>query len=140
MPGDLFGLRDRGPEPRLAADSGFLVPGSYTVQELVPDGWDLTDVTFTTSDGSDSSSWTGPSNTATIDLDPGETITVTFTNKTGAILITKVTKDAADAFDATANLDGDGLSPLAGVTFEIEDGSGVIVATGGDRRRRQSLH
>ena len=113
-----------------AEDSGFLEPGTYTVQELVPDGWDLTNVTFTTSDGTDSSSWTGqPSDTATIDLDPGETITVTFTNKTGAILITKVTKDAADAFDATNNPNGDGLSLLAGVTFEIKDGPGALVAT-----------
>jgi len=52
--------------------------GSYDVTETVPTGWDLTSVTFTgDTDGGSSSSIS----TATIDLDPGEEINVTFTDE-----------------------------------------------------------
>lgn len=50
-------------------DSGLLDPGTYTVDEIVPNNWDL--VSATCSDGSPVSA---------IDLDAGETVTCTFTN------------------------------------------------------------
>jgi len=50
-------------------DSGLLDPGEYAVSENTPDGWTLTSAIC--SDGSDPS---------TINLDPGETVTCTFTN------------------------------------------------------------
>ncbi|MCJ7667642.1 MAG: LPXTG cell wall anchor domain-containing protein, partial [Anaerolineae bacterium] len=50
-------------------DSGWLLPGAYSVTETVPLGWTLTSATC--SDGSLVSA---------IDLGPGETVTCTFTN------------------------------------------------------------
>ncbi|HLA15541.1 MAG TPA: hypothetical protein VJZ72_01460 [Candidatus Limnocylindrales bacterium] len=75
-------------------DSGLMDPGEYSVSETMPAGWDLTSATC--SDGSPVSA---------IDLDPGETVTCTFTNaKRGHIIVDKVTNPAADpqsfAFDA----------------------------------------
>ena len=52
-------------------DSGWLVPGTYSVSEQVPDGWDLTSATC--DDGSD------PSN---IELEAGEYVWCTFVNHT----------------------------------------------------------
>lgn len=58
-----------------------LVPGTYTSTELVPDNWDLTDITC------DDGTSTNPSNgdlntaTATFELDPGETVKCTFSNR-----------------------------------------------------------
>ncbi len=72
-----------------------LPPGTYSVAEIVPDGWDLTDATC--DDGS---------NPATIDLDPGETVTCTFINQADAnIIVIKETDpaDATDEFDFTTN-------------------------------------
>ena len=62
-------------------DSGFLDPGSYSVVELTPDGWDLSSVSC--SDGS--------ANTA-INLGAGETVTCTFNNRQdGQIVVVKQT-------------------------------------------------
>jgi hypothetical protein len=102
-------------------ESAYLVQGSYTVAELVPDGWDLDSIEFFTSDGTDTSSSLDA--TATVDLDPGETITVKFTDSTGAILITKTTKKYGETTDPG----------LAGVTFDIYlelEGDDEFVATG----------
>lgn len=51
-------------------DSGWILPGTYATSETVPVGWDLTSVVV--SDGSSVNA---------IMLDPGETVTVTFTNE-----------------------------------------------------------
>ncbi len=56
-------------------DSGLLLPGTYSVSEIVPDGWNLTTVTIV-EDGIINS--TDENNLV---LDRGETITVTFTNQ-----------------------------------------------------------
>jgi len=62
-------------------DSGFLDPGTYSVVELTPDGWDLSSVSC--SDGS--------ANTA-INLGAGETVTCTFNNRQdGQIVVVKQT-------------------------------------------------
>jgi len=90
-------------------DSGGLTVGAYSVSESVPAGWKLESATC--DDGSD------PAN---IGLDVGETVTCTFINSTGAILISKTTKNAS--------AEG-GVSPLAGVTFEVRDSGDLLVAT-----------
>jgi Ca2+-binding RTX toxin-like protein len=98
------------------SNSGYLASGSYTVSELVPAGWSLADIEFVTSDGSDTSSWTG--STATIDLDPGETITVRFHNtQLGQIIVEKQTlpDGSPQAFDFTPNY-GSGFSLSDGQT------------------------
>jgi hypothetical protein len=62
-------------------DSGALLPGSYSVAEIVPAGWDLTSATC--DDGS------APAN---IGLGAGETVTCTFTNtQRGRIIVVKQT-------------------------------------------------
>ena len=62
-------------------DSGFLDPGTYSVSELTPSGWDVTSATC--SDGS------SPGN---INLSAGETVTCTFNNRQdGRIVVTKQT-------------------------------------------------
>jgi hypothetical protein len=62
-------------------DSGPLVPGTYSVSEIVPAGWTLTSALC--SDASDPGA---------IDLGPGETVTVTFTDtKKANIIVDKVT-------------------------------------------------
>jgi hypothetical protein len=70
-------------------DSGFLVPGSYSVAEVnIPAGWVLTDSTC--SDGS------SPAN---IGLAAGETVTCTFTNKQKPTLIVrKVIEGESETF------------------------------------------
>ena len=82
-----------------------LVPGTYDVAETVPAGWNL--VSSSCDDGSDPGS---------IGLSAGETVTCTFhdARETGAILITKTRKHAAD---------GSGDHPHAGVDFTVTGGS-----------------
>jgi tRNA A37 threonylcarbamoyltransferase TsaD len=70
---------------------GNLVPGSYTVTEAALAGWDLTNLVLA-GDTDGGSVINVAARTVTIDLDPGETITATFTN-TGRGTIT-VVKDA----------------------------------------------
>src|ERR671925_300482 len=84
-----------------------VVPGSYSVSETVPSGWDLTK---SCSDGSDPSS---------IGVSAGETVTCTFTNtKRGTIIVKKVTDPSSDttSFSFTA---GGGLSPSS---FNLKNG------------------
>jgi hypothetical protein len=59
-------------------DSGALKGGTYTVTETEPLGWSLMDGTIL--DPDDGSYWNAGSTSATIDLDPGETIVVIFDN------------------------------------------------------------
>ncbi len=61
-------------------NSGAIKPGTYSVAETLPSGWTLTDITITTLDSSDTSIIDVPNGETTIDLDPGETVTVTYTN------------------------------------------------------------
>ncbi len=85
--------------------SDLLVPGEYSVGETVPEGWDLTSATC--DDGSDP---------AQIGLDPGETVTCTFTNtQRGSILVGKQTlpDGSAQTFE---------FSPSWGDAFTLADG------------------
>ena len=89
-------------------DTGFtLVPGSYTVAESVPAGWDLTGLVCTESVPSaqtlpalpvaGSATAAAP---ATVALSPGETVTCIFTDsKRGTIIVDKVTSGGRCAFD-----------------------------------------
>ncbi len=96
-----------------------LPPGTYSVTETVPAGWDLTGLTC--SDPSNAPVRTG--NKVTIDLAAGETVNCTFTNtKRGTITIVKdaVPNDAQDfAFTTT----GTGLS-----NFSLDDDSNATLS------------
>ncbi len=94
-------------------NSGLLVPGTYSVAEVdkanMPAGWDLTSATC--DDGSD------PGN---IVLDPGETVTCTFTNtQRGAIIVEKQTDP--DGAPGNFTFTGD----AAGT---ISDGGHIVVS------------
>ena len=96
-----------------------VVPGSYTITETaLPTGWDLTGLTCA-DPGDNGSSSVLATGIATIDLDPGETVSCTYTNtKRGSITVAKTTDGGDDTFaftgDATTTL-GDGQSSTIGV-------------------------
>ena len=77
--------------------SGLLVPGTYTIEEIIPEGWTLADINGAASiEGSK----------ATVNLGPGETARVNFTNiKLGSIVIGKVTepKGSDEVFEFAAS-------------------------------------
>jgi len=68
-------------------------PGSYSITETVPDGWNLTDISC---DDDDSSGDLG-TDTASYEVAPGETVTCVFTNtKDGKIIVEKQTLPDGD--------------------------------------------
>ena len=73
-------------------DSGWLVPGQYSVSEIVPTGWELTGIVC---DDINSGSSAAAGDTANINLDASETVTCTFTNtqRPVTIVATKVVCD-----------------------------------------------
>src|SRR6185503_6426707 len=82
-----------------APNNQTLVPGNYSVSETVPSGWDLTSSPCVSSIGDTETA-------ASLELDPGETITCTFNNtKRGHIVVDKVTSPSGDPqsfyFDAS---------------------------------------
>ncbi len=88
-------------------DSGFLSPGTYSVSENVPAGWDLTSATC--SDQSDPSE---------VSLQAGETVTCTFTNtQLGTIIVEK--DIVPDDEEATFGFLSETLSPSE---FSLGDG------------------
>ena len=90
-------------------DSGPLVPGTYTVQELALAGWDLTGLACFDPSGNTSVSLA--TRTATIDLGPGETVTCTFTNtKRGTIIVEKQT--APDGAPGSFGFSGDAAGSI----------------------------
>lgn len=108
LSGDNFQLNDDG-----AKTYGTLAPGTYGVDEVVPTGWDLISVSCDDDDASTTS--TGFS----IDLDAGEDVTCTFTNREhSSITVVKQTvpdgSSEAFIFDPT-----DGLSTAS---FGLTDG------------------
>ncbi|WP_412029775.1 SpaA isopeptide-forming pilin-related protein [Deinococcus yunweiensis] len=69
-----------------SSDSGAIVPGTYSVAEAVPAGWDQTSAIC--DDGSP---------VTAIDLNAGETVTCTFTNtQRGHLIVDKITLPAGD--------------------------------------------
>ena len=97
-----------------------LVPGSYTVTESAPpSGWDFTSLVCVDPDGGT----TVVGQTATIDLDAGETVTCTYTNtKRGTIVINKNTVGGDDTFNFTTSGTG-GLPPSFQITTSGGSGS-----------------
>ena len=95
--GDGFSLADGQQN-----DSGLLAPGTYSVSEDVPAGWDLESAVC--SDGSAASA---------ISLQPSEVVTCVFTNEKDArIVVEKQTLPNGDpqVFAFTAGYDADGFS------------------------------
>lgn len=95
-----------GDAGKVQKDFTDLAPGSYTVAETVPDGWNLASASCSNGDSP-----------GAITLDAGEAVTCTFVNERerGAIKITKTRKHAA----ATG-----GVGAHAGVTFTVS-GNGI---------------
>ncbi len=85
-----------------------VAPGTYSVTELVPADWALTDLSC--QDPSADSSVNGA--TATIVLGAGETVTCTFTNTAlGSILIEKATApEGGTGFDFASDIEDNGFS------------------------------
>ncbi|HKZ64043.1 MAG TPA: hypothetical protein VJ400_06335, partial [Thermoplasmata archaeon] len=80
--GSNFDLKDNDP----AHDSGDLDPATYTVDEILPSGWDFEGVTCTVTGGS-GSTWSQQSGeTVEVVLKAGETVTCTFTNEKDAFI------------------------------------------------------
>jgi len=123
--GVTFALTD-GATPH---DSGQLEPGTYTVTENLPAGWDLSSITIEgDTDGGSSTS----GSTATIDLDAGETITVTFTNAlhTGGLGKLDVSGYKFNDLNADGSWD-DGEPGIEGWTIYLSDGTTTISTTTG---------
>lgn len=98
---------------------------TYTVTENDPTssgfGLDTIVCADTVDPGSGGTNSTGNVLTrqATINLDPGETVTCTFTNSTGAVKVYKTAKNHGL---------GAGDWPLAGVTFQLKQGATVVLS------------
>ena len=89
-------------------------PGTYTVAELVPDGWDLADVTC-----DDPDAVYDIANGATVDIGPDETVTCTFTNvpdepEPGTIIIKKMTNPADTPLEFAFTTSVPGWNPSLG--------------------------
>jgi len=115
-----FSLDDDGVGDNSITFTG-LAAGSYNVAEIVPAGWDLAAITC---NDPDSQTVVNLANAnATIDLDPGESITCTFTNvEHGSITIVKdAVPDHSQLFEFTGDLgnfplDDDGVGDNS-ITF-----------------------
>jgi uncharacterized repeat protein (TIGR01451 family) len=94
-------------------DSGDLDPGTYSVSETVPDGWDL-----------DSATCSDQSDPSAVSLQAGETVTCTFNNQKDAkIIVVKQTDPdgSTQSFDFTASYDGNGFSLSDGQSDDSGD-------------------
>ena len=83
-------------------DSGWLAPGKYSVSEIVPTGWDLTNISC----GNDTDSTVDITNkTANINVSANETVRCVFTNtKRGTVVIEKnAINDSDQSFRFTNN-------------------------------------
>ncbi|RXZ68266.1 prealbumin-like fold domain-containing protein [Agromyces albus] len=76
-----FTLNDATDDEGDLWSSGLMPPGTYTIDELVPEFWELTDIDCGVRDGDGT----------TIDLEPGDVVTCTFTNtaEVGEVSLTK---------------------------------------------------
>ncbi|WP_022893694.1 prealbumin-like fold domain-containing protein [Agromyces subbeticus] len=73
-----FTLNDANDDEGAFWSSGFIVPGTYTVAELLPAGWTLDDISCGTVDGDG----------ATIELGAGEVVSCVFTNSANPAEVT----------------------------------------------------
>lgn len=92
-------------------NSGDLLPGTYSVSEVVPDGWDL-----------DSAVCSDESSPGSIDLSAGETVTCTFTNmQRASVTVTKYNDlDRDGIFDLDESEVGIPEPTLSGWEFTLE--------------------
>ena len=86
--------------------TGNLLPsseaGAYSVSETVPEDWDLVSATCD-----------GDNTPESIDLQPGETVTCTFTNvQRASLTVRKIAIGGDDIFDFSSDALGDGTEPL----------------------------
>jgi hypothetical protein len=95
-----FSLKDNGTSSNSTTFS--LEPGAYSVTEIVPANWNLTNVLITDPSGGSSRSGT----TANIDLAAGDTVTVKFENTKNATLT--IIKDAIPDDEHVFSFTGDG--------------------------------
>ncbi|HNS52675.1 MAG TPA: PKD domain-containing protein [Anaerolineae bacterium] len=105
---------------------GGLAPGSYTVSEVDPGVlYDLSGLTCTDPDGE--SVVDLGARTATLDLDPGETVSCTFTNRrrTGTVIIEKLTDTGmGSGFGFGTDILGGGGT----TSFDLAAGESVVWA------------
>lgn len=74
-----------------------VAPGTYATSESATSGWDLTDLTCNDGESTTPSTVNANTRTATFKVDPGETVTCTFTNtKRGHLVVQKTTNPTAD--------------------------------------------
>src|SRR5205085_2574900 len=93
-------------EPRAGSN---LVPGTYTSTEAAKSGWDLSSLSWNDGSSATASSRDTSTLTATFKVDPGETVTCTFTNtKEGSIVVKKLTNPSGDAAQFTFSGDAAG--------------------------------
>lgn len=99
-----FTLNDASDDEGDLWDSGLIVPGTYTVDETVPENWTLEGISCGTVEGDGT----------TIELAPGATVTCVFTNAAvpGSVELTKVAEGVSDdfpwSFDFTLTEEPDG--------------------------------
>ena len=94
-------------------DSGYLVPGDYTAQELIPADWNWDLIGLTCIEDKAANSTTSLNTaTASIKLDPGETVECTFTNRERSTVVLNKTVsglppvgDESFAFDIRTGAD-----------------------------------
>ncbi len=125
----------------------------FTVSETAPAGWNLLDLVCVDPDDGTTSDFSPESGAASIDLDPGETVTCTFTNtKLGTLTIGKLTYPPNDptefTFDSNvpgstgwrlADTESATSDPLvAGTyTFQEQPHRGLVPGPGGLPRQRR---
>ncbi len=108
---------------RVRPGHGSLAGGAYSAEEIRPANgwWDLTGLTCDDGGSASPSSASVSTQTATLGVDPGETVTCTFTNtKRGTVVVRKrvvSVNEESQAFDFTA---AGGLSPAG---FQLDDNS-----------------
>ena len=124
----------------------------FTVSETAPAGWNVLDLVCVDPDGGTTTDFTAASGTASIDLDPGETVTCTFTNtKLGTLTIGKLTYPPNDPTEFTFDSDASGLDGVAladtgsatsdplvagTYTFQEQPTDGLVPGPGGLPRQR----
>ncbi len=115
--GNNFFLTDGGTN-----NSGYLLPGKYSVSEVnMSDDWDLTNTNCISSLGNTESAETLNLDPGNLNLNPGETITCTFTNtQRGSIVIEKNTTGGDDTFEFSAT----GKNLPASFNLKTSDGMG----------------
>ncbi len=117
--GDVFGTISSNNGTLTTSD---VLPGTYTSVEGAVTGWDLNSIVCDDGQSQNVSTGDTGTKTATFKVDPGETVTCTFTNtKRGAITIVKNTTGGNDTFSFTSNFGISSLTTSGGTTSQTVD-------------------